>query len=220
VLFDFDGVIVDTEPLHLAAFRRALEPEGIRLSDAHYYDTYLGYDDHDAIVAALREIGRVPDREVVRVLMARKAAHFLELVHAGVRLFPGVPEFVTEAGARGPLAIGSGALRDEIELILERVGLRDAFAAIVSADDVQHGKPDPETYRRALAALVTTSPGLAAHECLVIEDSVAGVRAAKAAGMRCLAVTNSCPRAALEAEADLVVDSLAEAGWDGLDAAP
>jgi HAD superfamily hydrolase (TIGR01509 family) len=215
---DFDGVIVDTEPLHLAAFRAVLEPEGIHLTDDDYWESYLGYDDRDAITAALSDAGRQPAPDAVATLMARKAERFLESVRAGVPLFPGVASFVRAAAERGPLAIGSGALRAEIELILESVGLRAAFEAIVSADDVRRGKPDPETYLRALGALRARRPALLAADCLVVEDSAAGVAAAKRAGMRCLAVTNSSPASAL-AEADAIVDSLEVVRWDALDAA-
>ena len=218
VIFDFDGVIVDSEPLHLAAFRSALAPEGIELTDAEYWESYLGYDDHDAVVAALERAGRRAAPDLVRTLMAEKAAHFLTLVGAGVVVFPGVEAFVEAARSRGPLAVGSGALRNEIEIILEGAGLRSAFRVIVSAEDVTHGKPDPETYTRALAELRADVPDLEPAFCLVVEDSVAGVEAAKAAGMRCLAVTNSCPRSALGA-ADAVVDSLAEVRWDAIDVA-
>lgn len=216
VVFDFDGVIVDTEPLHLAAFRAVLEPEGIRLTDEEYWESYLGFDDRDAITAALSRAGRAVTAAAVATLMTRKAERFLALVDAGVPVFPGVDAFVRAAAARGPLAIGSGALRAEIELILERVGLRAAFEAIVSAEDVARGKPDPETYLRALAALGRRRPSLAPGDCLAVEDSAAGVRAAKDAGMRCIAVTNSSPAATLAA-ADLVVDSLEGVRWDALD---
>lgn len=217
-VFDFDGVIVDTEPLHLAAFRAVLEPEGIPLTDEEYYASYLGYDDRDAVTAALSNAGRSPAPADVARLMAQKAERFLASVRAGVPVFPGVLAFVRAAAARGPLAIGSGALRTEIELILETVGLRDAFETIVSADDVRHGKPDPETYVRALGGLRARRPGLAAADCLVVEDSAAGVLAAKRAGMRCLAVTNSSPAEAL-AGADAVVDTLEAVRWNVLDAA-
>lgn len=215
VIFDFDGIIVDTEPLHLVAFRAVLEPRGIPLSDAEYWERYLGFDDRDAITTALTSAGREPAPACVATLMAEKAERFLHSVRAGVPLFPGVEAFVRAAARHGPLAIGSGALRAEIELILETVGLREAFAVIVSAEDVTHGKPDPETYLRALAALRSRQPALAPEACLVVEDSAAGVAAAKAAGMRCVAVTNSSPAAAL-ADADLVVESLEELQWDAL----
>ena len=119
VIFDFDGVIADSEPLHLAAFQRTLAAEGITLTAADYYARYLGFDDHDAIVTALVEAGRAALPVYVRGLMGRKAEAFLALVRADVRVFPGVSDFVHAAAARVPLAIASGALRHEIELIVD-----------------------------------------------------------------------------------------------------
>jgi len=215
LVFDFDGVIADDEPLHLAAFQQALAPEGITLTREAYYARYLGFDDHDAVVEALREAGRPAAPERVRALMAAKAERFLDLVRSGAPIFPGVPAFVRGAAVRVPLAIASGALRHEIELILSQAGLADCFAAIVSAEDVRAGKPSPEGFLGALERLRARVPDLAPGECLVIEDSQPGVEGARRAGMRCLAVTNSYPAEAL-AGADLIVRSLEEAGWDRL----
>jgi len=216
LVFDFDGVIADDEPLHLAAFQRALAAEGVALSAEAYYARYLGFDDHDAVVEALRDAGRpvTPDR--VQALMAAKAGHFLDLVRDGVRIFPGVPELVRAAAGRVPLAIASGALRREIALILAQAGLTRAFTAIVSAEDVEEGKPSPAAFLAALERLRETVPDLAPAHCLVVEDSRAGVEAARRAGMRCLAVTNSYPAEAL-ADADLVVTSLDEVTWERLE---
>ena len=209
LVFDFDGVIADDEPLHLAAFQRTLAAEGITLSAEAYYARYLGFDDHDAIVEAFREAGRPLPPDRADALMAAKAAHFLGLVRDGVRIFPGVPEFVRAAAARVPLAIASGALRREIELILAHAGL--------SAEDVEEGKPSPEAFRCALGRLRDRVTDLAPEHCLVIEDSRPGVEAARRAGMRCLAVTNSYSATEL-ADADLVVQSLAGIGWERLEA--
>ena len=217
LVFDFDGVIADDEPLHLAAFQRTLAAEGITLSAEAYYARYLGFDDHDAIVEAFRETGRPLPPDRVDALMAAKAAHFLGLVRDGVPIFPGVPEFVRAAAARVPLAIASGALRREIELILAHAGLTAAFTAIVSAEDVEEGKPSPEAFRSALGRLRDRVTDLAPEHCLVIEDSRPGVEAARRAGMRCLAVTNSYSATEL-ADADLVVQSLAGIEWERLEA--
>ena len=217
LVFDFDGVIADDEPLHLAAFQRTLAAEGITLSAEAYYARYLGFDDHDAIVEAFREAGRPLPPDRVDALMAAKAAHFLGLVRDGVRIFPGVPEFVRAAAARVPLAIASGALRREIELILAHAGLTAAFTEIVSAEDVEEGKPSPAVFRCALGRLRDRVTDLAPEHCLVIEDSRPGVEAARRAGMRCLAVTNSYSATEL-ADADLVVQSLAGIGWERLEA--
>lgn len=215
LIFDFDGVITDSEPLHLEAFQRAFAGEGIGLDRDTYYTEYLGFNDHDAVVHALRAAGRPASEDAVRSLMERKAAEFLTLVRGGAPLFPGVAVLVRSAAARVPLAIASGALRHEIELVLRNAGLAAAFAAIVSAEDVRDGKPSPEGFLHALAALRRHAEDLEAAECLVVEDSEPGVAAARAAGMRCLGVTNSVRRAAL-ASADLVVGSLEEVEWDGL----
>lgn len=217
LIFDFDGVIADDEPLHLRAFQQALAVEGITIGEDDYYARYLGFDDHDAIVEALRESGRAVEDATVDALMAAKAAHFLALVRDGVRIFPGVPAFVRDAAARVPLAIGSGALRREIALILAHAGLASAFGPIVSAEDVAEGKPSPETFLRAHDLLRERVPGLVPAECLVVEDSRAGIEGARRAGMRCLAVTNSYPSDALDG-ADLVVASLEEVGWERLEA--
>jgi len=217
IIFDFDGVIADSEPLHLAAFQQALEPEGIILTTEAYYADYLGYDDYDAIVAALREAKRPPTEESVQRLMAAKAEHFLALVREGVRILPGVPAFVRLAATRAPLAVASGALRREIELILAYAGLRKAFEAIVSAEDVSEGKPAPESFLLALERLKERAPNLVPDACLVIEDSRAGIEAARRAGMRCLAVTNSYPASELGA-ADVVVPSLEKVEWERVSA--
>src|SRR5947207_2552172 len=150
-----------------------------------------------------------------RALMAAKADRFLGLVRAGAPIFPGVPTFVRAAAARVPLAVASGALRHEIELILVQAGLADCFAAIVSAEEVSAGKPSPEGFLHALERLRVRLPDLAPRDCLVVEDSQPGLEGARRAGMRCLAVTNSYPAAEL-AGADLIVSSLAEAGWNRL----
>ena len=215
LIFDFDGVIADSEPLHLAAFQRTLAADGIGLSREAYYARYLGFDDHDAIVEALRGAGRVPDPARVQALMAAKAAAFLELVRTGAPLLPGVPAFVRAAAARVPLAIASGALGREILLVLAHAGLADAFVTVVSAEDVRAGKPSPEGFLLACERLRARVPALAAADCLVIEDSPPGVEGARRAGMRCVAVTNSASAGEL-AGADLVVSSLAGLAWERL----
>jgi len=217
IIFDFDGVIADSEPLHLAAFQQALEPEGIILTTEAYYADYLGYDDYDAIVAALREAGRPPTEESVQRLMAAKAEHFLALVREGVRILPGVPAFIRQVATRVPLAVASGALRREIELILAYAGLREAFETIVSAEDVSEGKPAPESFLLALERLQERVPALVPGDCLVIEDSRAGIEGARRAGMRCLAVSNSYPASELGA-ADVVVPSLEKVEWERVSA--
>ena len=193
VIFDFDGVIADTEPVHFESLRRTLAGIGIALTESDYYATYLGFDDRGCILEALRVNRRPITESVVQDLMRNKAAAYLNSIKDHLVIFPGVREFVQEAAAAYPIAIASGALRPEIELILEQAGLRKAFRHITSAEDVAKSKPDPQPFLHALAGLNRQQEHsiLKAEACLVIEDSLPGIRAAKAAGMKVLAVANT-----------------------------
>ena len=191
IIFDFDGVIANTEPLHFAGLHLTLKEIGIELTEAEYYADYLGYDDRGCILAALATHHRAADPATVERLMTRKAQAYLESVRHHQVIFPGVPEFVQEAARSYPLAIASGALRHEIEYILESAGLRSAFTHITSAEDATRGKPDPQPFLLALKALQQRNPNLTPAACLVIEDSRPGLRAAVAAGMKVLAVTTT-----------------------------
>ncbi|MBI3357137.1 MAG: HAD family hydrolase, partial [Nitrospirae bacterium] len=126
-------------------------------------------------------------------LMKKKAVAYLASIRDHLVIFPGVREFVEDAAATYPVAIASGALRPEIELILEQTGIRKAFRHITSAEDVMKGKPDPEPFLHALAGLnqQNATAAISPDSCLVIEDSIPGIRAAKSAGMKVLAVANS-----------------------------
>jgi beta-phosphoglucomutase len=208
VLFDCDGIIADSEPLHLRAFQDVLAPLAITITKAEYADRYLGLDDRGVFAEALRLHGRADDRQMVATLMAAKAAGFRRVLETEMRIYPGVAEFV-QALSGVPLAVVSGALREEIEIILRQAGLRDAFTAIVGAEDVRAGKPDPEGFLRALATLGGGTAAIDARACLVVEDSLTGLEAATRAGMRRLAVTNSYSTAELRPLADLVVPTLA-----------
>jgi len=205
IIFDFDGVIADTEPLHFQGLRLTLAEIGITLTEPDYYEHYLGFDDRGCIVEALR-VNRIPTTEpTVQDLMRKKAEAYLASIRDHLVIFPGVREFVEAAASAYPIAIASGALRPEIELILEQAGIRKAFLHITSAEDVTRSKPDPEPFLHALAGLNNQqidSP-LTPDACLVIEDSLPGIRAAKAAGMKVLAVTNTHTMQDLH-EADVV----------------
>lgn len=217
IIFDFDGVIADTEPLHFAGLRRTLAGIGIALTEAEYYAEYLGYDDRGCFIAALQANGVPVTEPLIIDLMRRKADAYLESVKDHLVIFPGVREFVRDAAASYPLAVASGALRHEIEFILEEAGLRKEFRHITSAEDVTRGKPDPQPFLHALAGLNRNgilSP-LAAEHCLVIEDSLPGIRAAKAAGMKVLAVANTHTIQDLH-EAHAITDGLANVRLDEL----
>jgi HAD superfamily hydrolase (TIGR01509 family) len=207
VLFDFDGVLVNSEPLHFQAMRDALLAEGIAITEEEYLRTYLAYDDREALRIALEHHGRSPRLDQVDALARRKAELFEEKM-AKIPFFPGARELVQSLAEEVPLAIASGALRAEIEAILEAGGLRSAFMTIVGADDVARGKPDPEPYLTAMQRLAPRAPGLRPEHCLVVEDSMPGIAAGLAAGMKVMAVAHSYPPAKLKA-AHRVVDSLA-----------
>jgi HAD superfamily hydrolase (TIGR01509 family) len=210
VIFDFNGIIVDDEPIHFRLFQRVLGEEGITLNQQDYYARYLGFDDRGAFIAGYRDHHRELSEAKLAELIARKAVYYQEAIRNHVSIFPGVKSLVTTLAKHLPLAVASGALRHEIETILSTISLRNHFRAIVSAEDVSVGKPEPEIFFKALAALncqIEGQPKIAAADCLVIEDSKEGVRGARRAGMKCLAVTNSHQAEAL-GDATAVVDSL------------
>jgi len=213
IIFDFNGVIIDDEPLHLELFRSILSNEGLSLSDEDYRDKYLGYDDRACFITVLADAGRkieANDNQYIDRLVARKATRYEQEIGKRYLLFPGVVEIVPRLSSRYPLAIVSGALRKEIELVLRLGKIREYFRVIIAAEDTSACKPDPEGFLKALAALNSNPPEqklIQPDECLVIEDSVAGITAAKRAGMRCLAVTNSYREEELKA-ADWIVPSL------------
>lgn len=213
LIFDFDGVIADSEPTHFTMLQRVLGEIGLFLSKDEYYASYLGYDDKGCFEAALAAHGRPSTPADLADLVARKARLFLDHMQGNLVIYPGVREFVHEAALHYRLAIASGALRHEIDFVLEQVGLKKEFEHITSAEDVVHGKPDPEPFLHALASLnraaAAGSTTIKPEDCAVIEDSIPGIRAARAAGMRVVAVANTHPKEDLT-EADVMIASLAE----------
>jgi beta-phosphoglucomutase len=211
LIFDFNGIIVDDEPIHFQLFQKVLGEEGIELTEEAYYERYLGFDDRGAFQTGFQEHHRRLDAAKLQELIDRKARYYQEAIRNHVTIFPGVKNLIAALAPHVPLAIASGALRQEIETILATAGLIDHFKAIVSAEDVARGKPEPEIFLKALAALNRQRQGatIYAADCLVIEDSREGIRGARRAGMKCLAVTNSHP-AELLVEAHAVVKSLEE----------
>lgn len=208
VIFDFNGVIVDDEPLHLALLRQVLDEAGLPWAEEDYVTKYLGRTDRACFALALRDAGRAAPGNLVDQLVARKAELYQRALGEQAAFFPGILELTGRLAKQFPLAVASGALRNEIEMVLRRGRIRDCFQVIIAAEDVARGKPDPEVFLQALAALnAERAQVIHPGACLVIEDSVAGVEAARRAGMRCLAVTNSYPAEALRA-ADWVVSSL------------
>ena len=212
IIFDFNGILVDDEPIHLEMFQKVLKEEGISLGEKDYYARYLGMDDRGCFKTAYQEHGRKIDEASLAGLIRRKARYYRDTIQKRMIVFPGVKKLLPDLYAQFPLAIASGALRSEIELILESITLRNYFQAIVSAENVSEGKPHPEIFLKALSFLnqknVSSRPILPS-ECLVVEDSKEGILGAHRAGIKCLAVTNSHPAEELR-EAEAVVKSLEE----------
>lgn len=217
VIFDFDGIIVDTEPLHYKAFQEILVPLGLGYPWEEYLRHYIGFDDRDAFREAFRARGRALDDRELRELIAEKGSAFQRTIAAGVEPYPGVVELIRAIGGKLPLGLCSGALPSDIEPILEQLELADLFDVIVTAADVQASKPDPASYLLTVAGLGEAYPAqrIIAGNCLAIEDTPAGIASAKAAGLQVLAVTNSYPEEAL-AGAGRVVNSLAGVDLQGL----
>lgn len=224
VIFDFNGVLVDDEAIHFSLFRELLAQEGVVITERDYHERYLGYDDRGCFEAALADAGLRLERKRIDQLIAQKARRYVEVAGQGLRFFPEAGETLGAVAARWPVGICSGALRPEIEYALRRLNRLDQIAIIISAEDTDKGKPDPEGYRLALAALQAhiasakrrpmtshqTAQLLEAVNCLVVEDSLAGIVSAKGAGMRTVGVPNTYSAHQLRnAGADEVLDGLA-----------
>lgn len=216
VVFDFDGIIVDTEPLHYKAFQEILVPLGLGYSWEEYLERYLGFDDRDAFRESFRAAGRLLLDQELKSLMEDKAGAFQTIVSVGVAPYPGVVELIRSISGNLPLALCSGALRCDIDPILAQLELTGAFDALVTADEVAASKPDPESYRLAVQRLQQIFPGrVDPRASLAIEDTPAGIASATGAGLKVLAVTNSYPGERL-AGACRVVESLVGVDLEGL----
>lgn len=209
VIFDFDGVIVDTEPLHYKSFQRVLEPLNLGFSWQDYVDTYMGFDDRDAFIEAFAAGGRELSPATLQALINQKALLFQDVIRDGVTAYPGVVELIQRLHElKVPLAISSGALRSDIDPILTILGLQDCFDIIVTAEDVIKSKPDPECYQQAFDKLCHfNNKAYVKSYVVAIEDTPAGISAARSAGLQVIAVSNSYPPEKLT-DASLVTDSL------------
>ena len=210
VLFDFDGVLVNSEPLHLMALQRVAAEEGVPLSEGQYYDQLLGHDDRGLIAAWLAAAGRTPSPAEVLRLAARKKAIAERLIHEKrYEPLPGVEAVVRGLWRNYPLAICSGALCNEIELMLDGIRLRDCFRVIVSAEDVSVGKPDPESYLRGVELLSRRyHRRLNPRNCLVFEDAPRVIDRLKPLGFVCVGITQPNLPAARFDNADYVIDAV------------
>ena len=208
IVFDFDGVIANSEPLHLIAFQQVLAEDGLELSANDYYSRYLGYDDVGMFEALGRDRGLSMQGGRVAELVARKGDRMQDLLVSGSVLFPGALEFIREAAAAVPIAIASGALRHEIDKVIDAAGVGNLFATIVAAGDTPESKPSPAPYLLAFQQLrERTGRALDPSRSVAIEDSRWGLESARGAGLRLVGVTSSYAADEL-AGAELVVNGL------------
>ena len=221
ILFDFNGVIINDEPLQLKAYQETLRPAGISLTERDYYAA-LGMDDVTFVRTAFERAGRELDDETRRAIIERKTELHRELIRDELPLFPGVVTFVKACARHFLLGIVSMARRTEVVHVLERAALDREFDIIVSAEDVSACKPNPNCYKLARQRLneKLVAEGdypLGWSECLAIEDAPPGIEAARAVGMRTLGVTNTVSEEALRAaHADIVTGSLADWTTDAI----
>ncbi len=211
VIFDFDGVITDSEILHLRAFNQALAQHGMEITKEDYYKDYLGLTDLDLFNLLVDKSLLKADAREIANLAAQKKQIFEKLAKAEGSIIKGVQDFLQMLKQNNiPMAICSGAMLAEIEVILEEARLRSFFEVIVSAEQVKKGKPNPDGF---LLTLQKLNQGrqipIASEDCIVVEDSHWGLEAAKAAGMHTIAVTNSYDADQL-AMAEKVVTQLSE----------
>jgi beta-phosphoglucomutase len=201
IIFDFDGILVDSEPVIMKLIQQMAAREGWSLSEEEYYRDYLALDD----LRVVEHMWRTHNRFLTSVrrdeLLGWKTRAYEELIRNGLPAIPGAAEFVLCAARQFTLAIASGSLRAEIEYLLRKLGLREKFAVLATADDCSRSKPDPEVYLKAFSRLEEIpqlrEPRLQAGECLAVEDAPLGVVAAQAAGMKCLALAHSRHQAEL-----------------------
>jgi len=217
VIFDFDGVITDSEILHLRAFNQSLAQYGIEITKNDYYTMYLGFNDTDCYKLLIEKGLLKMDEQQINTLMIQKKKIFEQLAKAEGKMIEGVRDFLNMLEQNNiPMAICSGSLLTEVEMVLEDARLRHLFEVVVSGEQVKKGKPDPEGFLLTLQRLNENRENpITANQCIVIEDSHWGLEAAKAAGMHTIAVTNSYDAEQLSM-AEKIVDRLNELSIDDL----
>jgi beta-phosphoglucomutase len=212
IIFDFDGVVIDSEPIHLECFRQVLRQRyAIEITQQEYYERYIAYSDAESFEHMAEDHGLTISALEVRGLVAEKTVLVQRVLRQGIEPLPGAAELMSAIRQAG-LALGvcSSAARKEIEIPLEGMGLRPLVQEIVAAEDVVHSKPDPACYDLARRKLgLQAGRELAPGNCIAIEDSPGGVASATGAGLRVLAVTNTVAAEKLR-QAHRIVDSLAQ----------
>jgi beta-phosphoglucomutase len=206
IIFDLDGTLTDTEPLHLEAFNQVLRERGLRILSEEYFARMVGLDDRDCFTMVLREHGEAADAAALAAMIASKTVAYTALIKGRDVLRPGAERFVRACAQRFPLMVATGTLRAEAELILGRAGLRELFLDVLGAEDTARGKPAPDLFVATLGRLgylLRQHDPIKPRQCLVVEDTPAGIAGAHAAGMRVLAIEGTVAAARL-ADADFV----------------
>ena len=215
VIFDFNGIIINDEPIHKRLIEEILLEENLVLKPGEYQQVCLGRSNRACLVDLLSSRGRVADEKYLAKLEQKKAQGYIEQIQSleELPLYPGLNDFVLKIRSSDlKLAIVSGAIRQEIELVLEGAQLSEYFPIIVAGDDISTSKPKPEGYLLAVELLKKEYPelNLQANECLAIEDTLAGIQAAKAANINVIGVANTYPFHMLQRQANWTVDYLNE----------
>lgn len=205
IIFDFDGVLVDSEPLHEWAIRETVRPLGWTFTTERFFAEIVGRGDENAFRRIAEWNGANADEERVAAQLKVKWGLMGQGIDAEkFTIQPGAVELVRAAKQRGPVGVCSGSVRETVGTMLERIGVRDVLDALVCGDDVPRMKPAPDGYLLA-AKMIGVEPGA----CLAIEDTPTGIRAGKSAGMRVVGVCHTYPREKLH-EADVVLDRIGE----------
>ena len=203
IIFDFDGVILDSENSHFIAFNEGLKNLNINISEDEYYSKYISLDDRGVITNVVNDKNISVTNEEIDMIIKNKNDYFESRLIDNSKLFPGVEELIIQLSKNFVLSIGSGANRSEIIKTLKNNNIYDYFEIIVSADEVNNPKPNPETYNRVLDNINTD---FNINEIIVIEDSPGGIEAAKSAGLKCIAITNTFDNKQLR-KADIIVSN-------------
>jgi len=211
LIFDFNGVLADDDPIHMEALREVATEEGMSFTDEEYIDKYLPLNDRDCFKTLFDKYARPLNPAALEDLIRRKGVFYFNAIAEKAVLFQGAVSAVRAATLQCPVAIASGARGGEIRHILKQGGIDECFGVIVSAEDVQFGKPHPEPFLRAHEKLRERDRSLTVADCVAIEDSIGGIESAHSAGMRCLAIAHSYgPERLQAANPEWVIDSIAD----------
>lgn len=210
IIFDFNGVLIDDEPLHFQSFRKTIQEEGLDLNWEEYCEKYLPYDDHSLFYQFLKDRNQQKSPKEIETLIQIKSRYYFGAIEQHIPIIRSSVAFVNAVPSTVGLAIASGATRQEIEPILDQLNLRQRFSSIITAADTTHSKPHPEAFLKALEELQQSNPNLERDETIVIEDSYRGVASAHQANLKCVALSTTYSSSKLS-EANLVLETLE--GW-------